>query len=110
MSKPLARLLLVLSFLALVMTVALPQAEAACFYPRSRTTTYYAWLNNGSNTFYSCNYVIISPPMENYTHWDVIGETTTECDGSVSSWGDTTTCTGSSNTVHTSQACEPICE
>jgi hypothetical protein len=110
MSKPVVRLLLVLSFLALVMTVALPQAEAACFTPHSHTTTYYAWLNNGSNTFYSCSYVIISPPLENYAHFGVIGETTIECDNSVTSWGDTTTCTGSYNTEHSSQACERICE
>ena len=100
----------ILLLLLVAMTTALPPAESACFYPHSRTTKYYAYLNNGSNTFYSCTYVIISPPMENYTHWDQIGERTVECDGSISSWGDTTTCTGSGNTTLSLGPCDPICD
>ena len=104
--KP-VRLSLVL--LVLLSAFLLPRrSEANCFYPRSRTITYYAWIDDAYPTWYSCTYIIISPPWQ--AHWGVIGEKTTECDGSVSEWGDTTTCTGSSNTQSTSNACEPICE
>ena len=83
-------------------------AEAACFYPRSVETTYYAWIDNTDPTWYSCTDVIISPCCS--LHWGPIGGTYRDCDGNLSSWGDTTTCTGPDNTVRNVELCDPICE
>ena len=90
---------------------AQPQAQAGCFHPHSVTTTYYAFVDDSpgwEGTLWACSEVIISPMHPH--HWDVIGETTRDCDGNYSSWGDTTSCTGSANKVVTSESCPLVCE
>lgn len=107
--KSIARLSFSLLLLVAALSLSFPQpAEAACWYPRTITTTYYAWIDNYDPTWYSCHYIIISPAWQ--AHWGVIGERTVDCDGTVYEWGDTTTCTGPDNTERDSSLCDPICE
>ncbi|MDP9122687.1 MAG: hypothetical protein M3O15_15180 [Acidobacteriota bacterium] len=106
MSKAVIRL----SFLLLVFSGLAdlqPRAAAGCFTPHSRTTTYYAYVD-ATGGFYGCTPVIIGPGVP--FHWAVIGEQTVACDGTVSSWGDTTSCTKPANTVRSSQACGQVCQ
>lgn len=86
-------------------------AQAVCFYPRTVTTTYYAFVDDTpayAGTLWACSEIIISPMHPH--HWDVIGQTTRDCDGNIYSWGDTTSCTGPNNTVTTSERCAQVCE
>jgi hypothetical protein len=89
-----------------------PQAQAACFYPRAVTITYSAFVDDTpayAGTLWACSEIIISPMHPH--HWDVIGQSIRDCDGSYSSsWGDTTSCTGSENKETTSESCPPVCE
>jgi hypothetical protein len=111
MSKSAVRLCFsLLLLLATVISVEPKLAEAACFYPKSVETTYYAWIDNTDPTWYSCAQPIISPCCAGYLHWGPIGGTFRDCDGNVSSWGDTTTCTGPANTERNFGYCDPICE
>lgn len=106
------RVALRLSLLTLLVVLAAhPKAEAGCFTPHAVTTTYYGYIDDSpgfEGTLWSCQPIIISPMHAN--HWGVIGETVRDCDGNVSSWGDTTSCTGTGNVERTSESCPPICD
>jgi hypothetical protein len=101
-----------LALLTLVVVFAThSKAEANCFFPHAFTTTYYAFIDDSpgwEGTLWACQEIIISPMHPH--HWGAIGGTTRDCDGNVTSWGDTTSCTGSSNTERTFESCPPICE
>jgi len=101
-----------LALLTLVVLFAIHKnAEAACFYPHSSTTTYYALIDDSpgwEGTLWACQEVMISPMHAH--HWGPIGGTSRDCDGNVTSWGDTTSCTGPSNTDRTTDICPPVCE
>lgn len=80
-----------------------PRAEASCEYPHKITMTYYAWVDS-SGTIVFCH---LPPGWDTGSiHPAVVGEKIIECDGSTTSWGDTTTC----DPVVTVENCEPICD
>jgi hypothetical protein len=106
MSRVFARL----SITALLLAgIALPRtADANCEYPRSQTTTFYAWVF--SNYPPSCSGCNVGSPICNALTWQAIGQITIECDGTITSWGDTTSCTGADNTTYTTASCPPVCD
>ena len=83
-------------------------ADAACFYPKRRVVEHWAWVSktDPSDVFCGSNPYIISPPIENYYDWTLVGEEIYECDGSYSSWGDVSCDAG---LVTYRENCEPIC-
>lgn len=98
------RLSLCLIFCLAAMWIS--SAEAA-FCGREVTTTYYAWIDDTDPSRYWCSQPIISPfiPVDEYAHWGPIGGTDRDCEGNSSSWGDTTTCTGTANREIQSAPC-----
>jgi hypothetical protein len=105
MSKiALARLFFGLVLLTTALSIA-PAWAAIC--GREVTKTYWAWIDNTNPNLTWCAEPHFSPytPVENYAHWGVIGEKETDCNGVVTTWGDTTTCTAPANTTTSSSAC-----
>jgi hypothetical protein len=94
-----------------------PPAQAACFYPHGRTTEYWAWVSNSDpNDVWCADPPLISPPFQNYYHWEQIGEHTVDCDGTIYEWGITSgndayghNCGTYSKNTYFFQ-CDPICE
>lgn len=109
MRKSLVRLSLSLMFLAGAIATA-PKAEAGCENQWTRQVTFYAYVDVGNPNNYWCSIPIISPPCPSCYSWQVIGQLTeSDCYGN-SSWGDTTTCTGSANTQVNNYICNVICD
>ena len=105
-----ARCLALLTLLSVAFATH-PKAEAACFYPRAVTTTYYGMIDDApgwEGTLWYCHEVIISPMHPH--HWGVIGERIRDCDGNITTWGDTTSCTGPDNTETSSELCPLVCD
>jgi hypothetical protein len=109
MRKSLVRLSL--SLLLLVVAIAtVPSAEAGCENQRTRIVTFYAYVDVGNPNQYWCQVPIISPPCPSCYSWQPIGEIVeSDCEGN-SSWGDTTTCTGSGNVQYSNYICGVICD
>jgi len=107
MPKVLARLLIAA---LLVAGIALPRtANANCEYPRSQTTTFYAWvLGNYPPSCSGCSN--IGSPVCGAASWQVIGQITVDCDSTTTAWGDTTSCTDAGNTTYTTESCPPVCD
>lgn len=100
-----------LSFcLVFCLTVMWFSSAEAAICGREVSTTYYAWIDNSNPNLYWCQPPLIGPyiPIETYAHWSPIGGTDRDCEGYTSSWGDTTSCTGTANKVTHSSAC--FCE
>jgi hypothetical protein len=84
-------------------TLAIP-ARAGCEYGYVYTTTYYGWpLVDGTN---QCTAPIVSPQPPRQ---EIGGTRYSDCDGSFTTWGDITSCTGPDNTVETAYRCGLIC-
>jgi len=77
------------------------RAEASCFYPQRVTTTYYGWYDINGN-------VICENPFGPSIPPEVVGETIRECDGTTSSWGNTSCSFIGPETVR--EDCDPICD
>ena len=114
----LRKALIVSALLSLVVFTGINvQPAQACFYPHGHTTEYWAWVSNADpNDVWCADPPRISPPFENYYHWEQIGEYTVDCDGSIYQWGITGgddayghNC-GTYSTVRYSWQCDPICE
>jgi len=83
------------------------KAEAACFTPKRRTVQHWAWVSKTDGSiFCGSNPYIISPPIENYYDWTLVGEEVYDCDGTYSEWGDVSCDAG---LVTYREDCEPIC-
>lgn len=109
MRKSLVRLSLSLMFLAGAVATS-PSAEASCENQWTSVTTYYAYVVVSHPSSYYCSIPPISPPCPSCYSWQPIGEIVfSACDGN-STWGDTTTCTGSANVQYSNYVCDVICD
>jgi len=106
MFKNLARLV---SAALLLAGIVFPRAaNANCEYPRSQTTTFYAYVYLDSPPW--CSGCPVGSPVCGGVSWHAIGQITVECDGTTTSWGDTTSCTDNANTGYTTAPCPPVCD
>lgn len=90
--------------------ISAPSAEANCYYPHTTTIEYWMWVaKNDPNDHYCFNEngPIISPPIQNYYDWELVGEETWDCDNNYSSWGDLSCDEGLEFRM---DWCPPICE
>ncbi|HEX6641509.1 MAG TPA: hypothetical protein VF215_10380 [Thermoanaerobaculia bacterium] len=85
------------------------KAEAACFTPKRRVVEHWAWVSKSdpNDVFCASNPYIISPPIEYYYDWTLVGEEIYECDGSYNEWGDVSCDEGL--VTYREAVCEPIC-
>lgn len=109
MRKP-VRLLSLIVMLLLVSLSYSPYAEAGCENQWESNTTYYAYVDVLNPNQYWCSQPLLSPPCPSCYRWQAIGQVVySDCSG-YSTWGDTTTCTGTANTQHSSSICGVICD
>ena len=93
--RRIANMILALSLVAVASSYVASNAEAACYYPRQVTITYWEG-------------VIISPQPPD----QVIGECTTDCDGNTTCWGyqQSQNAGWYSYSTREMNSCPPVCE
>lgn len=76
-------------------------AQASCVYPLRITITYWGWPAADGSVY--CQYPVIGP----WSPPTIVGQTVIDCDGTSTSWGDTS-CTETKTT--TRENCPPVCD
>jgi hypothetical protein len=91
--------------LVLLATTLSASTVSAAICGRQVTKTYWGWLDSVNSSFLGCTEPTLGPPAPFSYYWGVIGEKETDCNGVVTTWGDTTSCTMAANTTTSSSPC-----
>jgi hypothetical protein len=80
--------------------LSVPSAEAQ-LCGRETEIIFYAWISDSDPNVYWCSDPNVDPyvPVDDYAYWGPIGGREKDCDGYVTTWGDTSTCRDSENMV-----------